>query len=431
MNKITHDIQKFSDGFSYQENVLTCSGVSLLEIVQQLSTPLFVYNLDAIAERFFEWKNALADFPNKICYAVKANSTLAVLQHLVNQGCSFDVNSRGELFRAVRVGARSQNITMTGVGKTVEDIEAALKAHILFLNVESFEECMLIQSIADQMQTIVQVVLRLNPEVDVKTHPYIATGLTEHKFGLCAYDARDIIPKIVAMKNIRLVGFGMHIGSQIFDSSPFREALEKMLHFIDEVRPILNEPISFINLGGGIGVAYSKNEMTISIKDFVNDLRQLLQRANTTIVVEPGRHIVANAGVLLTKVLYVKRTKTKTFVIVDAGMNDLIRPTLYEAHHEIQPLVYDEQRSMMSADIVGPVCETGDYFALRRSIPEVHEGEYLVIFSSGAYGSTMSSRYNSRPFSAEIVIRNDKYFVARERESLEEMVRLERLIEKT
>lgn len=431
MNTISHDIQKFSEGFSYQENVLTCSGISLLEIVRQLSTPLFVYSLDVIAERFFEWKNALADFPNKICYAVKANSTLAVLQHLVNTGCSFDVNSRGELFRALRAGAKPQNITMTGVGKTVDDIEAALKANILFLNVESFEECMLIQTIADQMQTTVQVVLRLNPEVDVKTHPYIATGLAEHKFGLCTDDARVVIPKIVSMKNIRLVGFGMHIGSQIFDSSPFSEALEKMLNFIDDVHPILHEPILFINLGGGVGAVYSNAESKLLIKDFIDDLSPLLKRENATIVVEPGRHIVANAGILVSKVLYVKKTKTKTFVILDAGMNDLIRPALYDAHHEIHPLVYNEKRSMRSADIVGPVCETGDYFALNRSIPEVKSGEYLAIFSAGAYGSTMSSRYNSRPFAAEAAVSNGKYFLARERESLEEMVRLEKLIEKT
>lgn len=417
----------FADRFFYQNNILTSDGILIPEIIGQEGTPTFVYNLDAATDRFFEWQDAFGELPHRICYAVKANSSLALLNHLKNAGSSFDVNSRGELYRVKCIGADSGRITMTGVGKTKDDIAAALSDKILFLNVESFEECRLIQSVAEQMNTSAQIVLRINPEVDAHTHPYIATGLAEHKFGLCAEDAKVIIPQLLRMKNIKLAGFGMHIGSQIPDSSPFAEALSKLLIFIDEIRDQLHEPVLFINIGGGAGVPYSNAEGRLSIREFVNELKPLFLKSKATIVAEPGRHLVANAGILLTKVLYVKKTKTKTFVIVDAGMNDLIRPALYDAHHEIHAVEIKNDRQKITADIVGPVCETGDYFAHDRSIPEVKEGEYLAIFSAGAYGSTMSSRYNSRPFAAEIAIADGKYFLARERESLEDMVRLEKM----
>lgn len=420
----------FADGFSYNNNQLTCDGLPVPEIISRFDTPTYLYNINAIGERFQEWKSAFGDLKHQICFAVKSNSSLAVLQHLVHCGCSFDVNSRGELFRVLRAGAIGKNITMTGVGKMQEDIEAALKAKILFLHVESLDECMLIDSIAARMNSSAQIILRLNPEVDAQTHPYIATGLAEHKFGIAIDDAREIISHAQKLTHVTLVGFGMHIGSQILDPSPYVEALEKILSFIERVQDDLHHPILYINIGGGIGVRYMNSELRMEISDFINALQPLFKRLNDriTIVCEPGRHLTAHAGILLTKVLYVKKTKTKNFIIVDAGMNDLLRPTLYEAHHEIHPVEFHSDRSAITADIVGPVCETGDYFALDRTIDEVKAGECLAIFSAGAYGSTMSSRYNSRPLAAEVVVRDGRAHLARERESCEDMIRLEKLL---
>ena len=423
----------FSDGFIYKDNRLTCNDVRMEEIAAKFGTPTYVYNLDAIANRYREWEQAFGEIPHQICYACKANSSLAILQHLRTSGCGLDVNSRGELFRAIKAGAPPNSITMTGVGKTSSDIEDALRMDILFLNVESLDECVLIDSIAKRMDQSARIVLRINPEVDAHTHPYIATGLAEHKFGSTSENAMEILRAIPSLRHTRLVGFGMHIGSQILDRDPFVEAFAKLHSFVSEISPLLREPISFINLGGGVGVPYSQYEHAVSIQQIIDALRPTMMKFQRdgilpTFVVEPGRHLVANAGILLTKVLYVKRTQDKIFIIVDAGMNDLIRPALYDAHHEIHPVVVERDRPTITADIVGPVCETGDYFALDRTTQEIHAGELLAIFSAGAYGAVMSSRYNSRPLAAEVVVRERKIFLARERESLEAMLSLEKML---
>lgn len=418
-------IERYADGFSYVNHALACGGVLLHELAREYGTPLYVYNLDAIATRLADWIGAFGEMPHIVSYAVKANSSLAVLQRLKREGSSFDVNSRGELHRARAVGIEPQFITMTGVGKSALDIRAALECDILFLNAESLEECIRIDAIATELNVRARVVLRINPDVDAHTHPYIATGLAGHKFGLSVDDALEAIPIITGLQNVTLAGFGMHLGSMIMDSSPYAEACTKLRAFIDSIRPQLRDPLRYINIGGGVGVPYAEQDERVDMHSFIAELRPLLQSFDATIVVEPGRFLVANAGVLVSKVEYVKRTATQTFVILDAGMNDLIRPALYEAVHELQPLRFDPSRQFIEAHVVGPVCETGDTFERERMMREVRAGEMVAFFSAGAYGATMSSRYNSRPFAAEIVISGGTAYLARRRESLDEMLALE------
>ncbi len=412
----------FLDGFAYAGDALAAQSIPLARLVAEYRTPLYVYNLDAVAARYREWDAAFGPLPHRINYAVKANSSLALLRHLGKAGSGFDVNSAGELFRTLKAGGRPERITMTGVGKTAEDIRAALTRDILFLNAESLEECFRIDAIAQPLERPARIVLRINPDIDVRTHPSIATGLAEHKFGISPEEALAAIPLLRERPNLRIAGFGMHIGSQILDPAPFVSSVARMLAFIDAARPLLAEAPAYLNIGGGVGVRYRREDAELTVEDFLAGLKPLLEPAGMTVTVEPGRFLTANAGLLLTQVLYVKKTRAKTFVIVDAGMNDLIRPTLYDAFHEIIPLRRDDSRPAIVADVVGPVCESGDYFARDRSIPEPREGEYLAICSAGAYGAAMSSRYNSRAFAAEAAIRGGEFFLARRRETFDDMI---------
>lgn len=420
----------FALGFSFIDDELHCGAIPVSRIANEVGTPVFVYNIDAIVRRYRSYASAFDGMNHRTCYAVKANSTRCVLSALNDAGCGFDVNSRGELFRALKAGAEPASITMTGVGKTDADVVDGLEAGITAFNAESFEECARIDRLAAQRGLRARVILRINPDVDAHTHPYIATGLASHKFGLTEESVREALPNLLALRNIELVGFGMHLGSQIFDVSPYVQGVEKILSFIRSIASMLPRPISIINIGGGLGVAYDEHERDADPAALARALRPLLSASieglasDFALLSEPGRFLVANAGVLISRVEYIKRTSSRTFLILDAGMNDLIRPALYEAYHEMRPVNLRNSGSV-PYDVVGPVCESGDTFATQRSMAEVSEGDFVAIFSAGAYSATMSSNYNSRPLAAEVAVQNGQWFIARKRQTLEQMIQNE------
>jgi diaminopimelate decarboxylase len=418
----------FSEGFAFASGSLSCGVVPVDTIASSVETPFWLYDLDAIVEKYRAYESAFAPLQHGTMYAMKANSSLAVLRALAGAGCGSDVNSRGELFRALRGGADPRNISMTGVGKSPTDIRDGLEAGIAFFNAESLEECLLIDAIAAERGAKARAVLRINPNVDAHTHPYIATGLAEHKFGLSEEDTRTALSTAAQLPHLSIAGFGMHLGSQLFSAAPYVEGVTKLLAFVRSVAPMLPEPVSIINIGGGIGVPYAAEDPAFDARAVVDAIAPILRAFDPALRVysEPGRYLVANAGILVSTVEYVKRTNNRTFVILDAGMNDLIRPALYEAHHEIHPVIDRPERGEEVVDIAGPVCESGDTFAVRRRMQSVRPGERVAIFSAGAYGSVMSSNYNSRPLAAEVAVRGDRWFIARERQTLEDMVRNER-----
>jgi len=389
--------------------------------------------LAAISEQYLAYEKAYQSLKHTTCYAVKANSSAAVLSALHQEGCGFDVNSHGELYRVMKVGASPERITMTGVGKTARDIVDGLDAGILLFNAESFEECELINAIAGEKNVVANIVLRVNPDVGAETHPYIATGLAEHKFGLHEDAVRNLLPAFATLKSVSLIGFGMHLGSQIFEPSPFVDGLKKLFPLTEQAVNQHRYSIRFLNIGGGIGVPYSPADPRVDATQIAQSVIPIVREFSSksgialTLLSEPGRYFVANAGILLTRVKYVKRAEQRTFVILDAGMNDLIRPALYNAHHEIHPIDFTEDRGEEVIDIVGPVCESGDTFAVQRRMRRVEAGEYVAIFSAGAYGSTMSSNYNSRPLAQEIGVRGRHWFIARRRQTMEEMLQAEAL----
>jgi diaminopimelate decarboxylase len=421
-------VDMFAEGFSYVSDRLHCGAIPVADIAGATGTPVWIYNLDAIARKYRDYERAFAPLRHETMYAVKANSSLAVLQSLSREGCGFDVNSRGELFRALKAGASGRNISMTGVGKSASDIRDGLDAGIAFFNAESLEECILINKIAEDRATRARAVLRINPDVDAHTHPYIATGLAEHKFGLSEADTRQALGEASALPHLAIAGFGMHLGSQLFDASPYVEGVNKLLAFMRSVAPALREPVTVVNIGGGIGVRYSERDPAFDAGAVVAAIAPIMRDFGSGLQVysEPGRYLVANAGILVAKVEYVKRTSNRVFVILDAGMNDLIRPALYEAHHEIHPVYDRTDRKLESVDIAGPVCESGDTFAVQRRMRIVEQGELVAIFSAGAYGSVMSSNYNARPYASEAAVRVGGWFIARERQTLEQMVQNER-----
>lgn len=410
----------FADGFHDADDALHCGGIPVADIAADCGTPLYLYNLDAIAARYRSYEDAFAGVEHLTCYAVKANASLAVLRALARAGSGFDVNSRGELYRALRAGADPSRITMTGVGKTRQDIDDGLAAGILLFNAESVEECVRIDEVARNRGVVATVVLRINPDVDAHTHPYIATGLAEHKFGLSAADAESAIARVASLEHVRLAGFGMHLGSMLFDAGPWLEGVRTLLAFIERVRPSLRHPVTHLNIGGGIGVPYGDAPVDFGPGALVAAIAPLLPRG-VRLLSEPGRFLVANAGVLLARAEYIKRNNQRSFLILDAGMNDLIRPALYEAYHEIRPVQLHPGRAIVPYDVVGPVCESGDTFAVQRRMQEVREGELVAIFSAGAYGSSMSSTYNSRPLAAEAVLENGAWRLARARQTLEQL----------
>ncbi len=400
--------------FEYRGGALCCGAVELGRIAEAAGTPCYVYSADVIRRRFEAYASAFEGIPHLICYAVKANGNLAVLKLLAEAGAGFDIVSGGELFRVLRAGGAAARTVFSGVGKTEREMGEALDAGIHSFNVESAGELELLSECAGRRGRVAPAALRVNPDVDAATHPYISTGLREHKFGIAPGEVEAICQRARGLPGVRIEGVSCHIGSQILDPSPMLEAAGRMVELALSLRA-RGFPIRTLDLGGGLGIAYHEGQQGPKIGDFARALRQRLEGAGLTLMIEPGRSIVGEAGVLLSRVLYRKRSGEKEFVIVDAAMNDLIRPALYQAHHEI--LALRERDATLRADVVGPVCETGDFFARNREIPDVAPGERIALASAGAYGFSQSSNYNSRPRAAEVLVDGDSWRIVRERET--------------
>jgi diaminopimelate decarboxylase len=412
------------DGFRYKDHILHSDGVNLAEIAEKYSTPSYVYVSNNIEKSYQELSDALKDIPHIISYSVKANSNLAILKTLNHLGAGADIVSGGELFRALEAEIPADKIVFSGVGKSREEIDYAIRKRILCFNVESEQELVAIDCIAKSHRKVASICLRVNPDVNPKTHPYIATGLKHSKFGIPYRQSLELIKTTLRLKNVNLIGLACHIGSQITQTTPFMDAVKRMLKLFDQVQKLKPE-LSHLDLGGGLGVVYS-NEKPPSLKHWAETLIKEIGDRKLTLILEPGRSIVGNAGILLTKVLYVKRGETDNFIVADAGMNDLIRPSLYNAYHSILPVHYRKYKKI-KASVVGPCCESGDILTKVRRIQNFQPGDLLAIMSCGAYGSSMSSNYNSRPKTAEVLIRDSKHYLIRERETYEDLVIKEKM----
>jgi diaminopimelate decarboxylase len=414
------------DDFVYDGNRLFCEGVPLEEIAHHVGTPVYVYSHHTLSRHFKVFDEAFAGLPHIVCFAMKANSNMAVVKTFADLGGGADVVSGGELYRALAAGVPPEKVVYAGVGKTVAEIEYALKAGILMFNIESQEELYAIDEAAGRLGTSARIAIRVNPDVDAGTHPYISTGLKKNKFGVAIERAFDEYRTASALKNVEIVGIHQHIGSQLTDTAPFVDSLKKTADLVARLKDE-GLPIRYIDVGGGLGIRYM-DEKPPHPAELADALMPILKDAGCTLVFEPGRVLVGNAGCLVTKVLYRKSTEVKNFVIVDAGMNDLIRPSLYQAYHEIRPVTKTGGEYFI-ADVVGPICETGDYLAQGRTMNVPAQGALLAVMSAGAYGFTMSSNYNSRPRAAEVMVSGDRYYVVRKREGLDDLTRGEEVPE--
>ena len=406
---------------SYRDRALYCDDTPLADVAAAAGTPCYVYSSKTILENFRAYDESFGDVPHTVCYAVKANGNLSLLRLLAGAGAGFDIVSGGELYRVIQAGGDPTKIVFSGVGKTSEEIDQALAAGILVFNCESEPELALVDALAHRRGVKARVALRVNPDVEAVTHAYISTGRLTHKFGVDIGDAEAVYERARQHKNLLLEGVSCHIGSQLMDPAPLLEALDRVLALIDRLKAN-GFDIRHADLGGGLGVAYKPEDVTPEISKYVKDLRGRLTGRDLHVMIEPGRSIVGEAGVLLTRVLYRKKTAEKEFVVVDAAMNDLIRPALYGAYHEILPL---RQTGAPEArvDVVGPVCETGDFLARDRDMPEVFPGDLLAIRSAGAYGFAQSSNYNARPRAAEVLLENGTWRTIRRRETYADLIR--------
>ncbi|MEK7308875.1 MAG: diaminopimelate decarboxylase, partial [Nitrospirota bacterium] len=394
-------------------------GIPIREIAGKTGTPLYIYSHKTLLRHLDAFKSSFNSYPHIICFALKANSNNALLRILAKKGCGADVVSGGELFIALKSGIPAKRIVYAGVGKTEEEIAYALKSKILMFNVESRDELITINNIAGNLGVKAPIALRVNPDISTHTHPYISTGLKKHKFGIPFESALENYRLASAMPNIKVLGIHKHIGSQITKISPFVDALKKLLLLARKLRSQGIE-IKYMDIGGGLGIPYN-DETPPHPKDLAKAIVPLLKNQGFTLIMEPGRSIVGNAGILITKVLYLKEHHKKNFVIVDAGMNDLIRPSLYDAYHQILP-VTKNNRTRILADIVGPICESGDFLARERKINRPAHGELLAVMSAGAYGFSMSSNYNSRTRGAEVLVKGKNFFVIRKREQYKDLI---------
>ena len=422
--------------FHYRDGRLHCEDVDLTRCAKEFGTPTYVYSARTIFDHYSRVDAALASIDHLICYAVKANSNRAILKLLANAGAGFDIVSGGELFRVLAAGGDPAKCTFAGVGKSREEIDYALEHGVLSLNVESEAELEQIDRIAAEKSLRAPIALRVNPDVDPHTHEYIATGSHENKFGIALDQIGEVYARAAGMANIRIAGVQMHIGSQITEAQPFANAIEKVAPLLRELKSKYD--IKFFSIGGGMGIIYRRalesgsgkwwhdhggERSAFSVQDYTDAIMPPLRGLGVRVLIEPGRFLVGNAGVLLTRVGYIKQTDTKKFVVVDAGMNDLIRPALYQSYHEIVPVIEPNKSKPDKVDIVGPVCESGDFFALNREMPELHQGDLLAIMSVGAYGFVMASNYNSRSLPAEVLVRGDKFALIRKRETWEDLLR--------
>lgn len=412
------------NGFRYQDHVLHADGVSLREIAEKEGTPCYVYVSKLIQEAYEELESALSSVPHTTCYAVKANSNLAILRTLAQLGSGADVVSGGELFRALEAEIPSEKIVFSGVGKTKDEIDLGIRKKILCFNVESEQELVAIDCVAKQNRKIANVCIRVNPDVDPKTHPYIATGLREAKFGIPYGDAPALIRQALKLKNTNLIGLGCHIGSQITQLAPYVDALRRMMSLFDEARKLKVE-LSHFDIGGGLGIMYQK-EKPPSLTSWAQAIAKEIKDRSLHLILEPGRSLVGNAGVLVTSVIYSKRGEANNFIIADAGMNDLIRPALYGSYHAILPIQYRRYKKI-KASIVGPNCESGDILTKPRRIQNFQPGDLMAVMSAGAYGSTMGSNYNSRTKATEVLVRDGRYYVIRDRETFSDLIAKEKI----
>jgi diaminopimelate decarboxylase len=405
---------------------LYCEDVPLEELADQFGTPLYVYSKATFERHYRVFDDAFSDFQHIICFAVKANTSFALLSLLAKMGSGADIVSGGELFRALKAGIPAERIVYSGVGKSVAEMDQALDAGILMFNIESFQELEVLNTIARGKGIKARISLRVNPDVDPKTHPYIATGLKTSKFGINTARALKGYKRAGKLSNIDVIGVDCHIGSQLTEVAPFVEAVVKLRQMIQTLRE-RGFNIAYLDLGGGLGITYDTEEPP-SPAEYADAIRGELENDDTTLILEPGRNVAGNAGILLTRVLYEKETEEKRFVVVDGGMNDLLRPSLYNSYHGILPVV-DTGRDQVKVDVVGPICESGDFLAKDRELPALSSGELLAVMSAGAYGFSMASMYNSRPLAAEVLVSGDKYSLIRRRGTYEDLMQGERAAE--
>jgi len=411
--------------FKLKKNRLFCEDVDLEKIARDVGTPVFVYSRKTLLDRFNEIKHAFKEIDPLICYSMKANSNLSICRLLVKAGAGLDIVSGGELFRAKKIKAASEKIVYASVGKTDEEIREAVKSGILFFNVESVAELQRINIIAKSLNKKQKVAIRINPDVDAKTHHYITTAKKQNKFGIDIKTTNNIFLKLAKkLKNVDICCIHMHIGSQIEQAKPFVQAVKKSVALIDALNS-KGACITHLNIGGGLGIVY-KDEKPQTASQYAKAILPILKNKGLKLILEPGRFIAGNAGVLLTKIIYVKDTPVKRFYIIDAAMNDLLRPSFYEAYHEIIPVKKTKGKKFKSADIVGAVCESGDFLAKQRRLPEnLKQNDFLAVMSAGAYGFSMSSNYNSRKRAAEVLVNGKKYQLIRKRESYGDLIRNE------
>jgi diaminopimelate decarboxylase len=411
--------------FNYRKAKLYCESVQLDFIAREFGTPCYVYSRAALVAAFAEFDIAFAGRDHLVCYAVKANSNLAILNLFAGLGSGFDIVSGGELHRVLKAGGDPGKVVFSGVGKRPDEMRVALAAGILCFNVESTAELKVLNQVARDMNKIAPVSLRVNPDVDAKTHPYISTGLKENKFGIPFEEAETVYVSAQSLTNIRVTGLDCHIGSQLTELDPFVAACGKMLGLLDRLES-RGLRIDHLDLGGGLGISYSRETPPLA-REYVAALSGCVGRRKQRVLIEPGRALVGNAGLLLTRVEYLKHTPHRDFAIVDAAMNDLMRPALYDAYHEILPVIAANADNAIPYQVVGPVCETGDFLGHDRNLA-LSEGDLLAIMSAGAYGMSMSSNYNTRPRAAEVMVDGDQCHLIRERESLEQLTAQERIL---
>ena len=413
----------FDAYFQYKNNKLHCDGVPMDRIAAEFGTPVYVYTQKGLKERLRDIDNSLGDLPHLICYSVKSNSNLSVLKLMKDMGAGMDVVSGGELFRAIKVGVEPVKIVYAGVGKTAEEIEYALTTGIRMFNCESFQEIEAIDAIAGKLGENARIAIRVNPDVDANTHHYITTGKKENKFGITVPMLMDYLDTLKNLKNVTLKGIHAHIGSQIVTVEPFQNALDRLIALIEKLKGNGFSHLDSINLGGGFGIQYDDEEL-FDVGAWAKMVRDRLKDSGLMLLVEPGRYIAGNSGALLTRILYKKKTESKTFLITDSGMHHQIRPSLYGAFQHIRNVTLRDTTEVV--DVVGPICESGDFFAKDREISESEQGDLLAVLSAGAYGMTMASRYNSHPMPAEVMVHeDDSLSLARRRESYDDIIKHE------
>ncbi len=410
--------------FHYKNDELFCEEVPVTTIAEVVGTPFYLYAHATLTQHFHAFDDAFEGTRHLTCFSMKSNSNMAVLKLFAGMGGGVDIVSGGELFRALKAGVNPKKIVYSGVGKKDEDLRSALSSDILMFNVESSQELMRLNDIAGEMDKKAGIAIRVNPDVDPQTHPYISTGLRENKFGIDIREAPEQYTLAAGLKHIEVVGVSCHIGSQVIQVEPFVDALARLMNLVTDLEKA-GLPLTFLDLGGGLGITYDHEEPPHP-KVYAAAIKRTVSSADLTLIFEPGRVIVGNAGILVTKVLYTKSTKEKNFIVVDAAMNDLMRPSLYNSFHAVQP-VLAKKREKKKADIVGPICESGDFLAKEREVEAFRPGDLLAVMSAGAYGFSMSSTYNSRPRVAEVMVRGERFSIIRERETYEDLVRGEQI----